>query len=156
MSGGTVSVVNRQRSRPIDRDALRRFVERLRAEAPASRRHPAGPGATVTLCLVSDRRMRELNRRYRRVDRPTDVLSFPDDGDAPPPGEAPHLGDIVISVQTALRQSESAGHGLERELRVLTVHGYLHLLGYDHEVDDGEMMRLQRRLVRRLVPGESS
>jgi probable rRNA maturation factor len=62
------------------------------------------------------------------------------------------LGEIAISVPQAARQAEARGHSLPRELRVLVIHGYLHLLGYDHEVDDGSMMRLQARLVRRLLP----
>jgi probable rRNA maturation factor len=62
------------------------------------------------------------------------------------------LGEIVISVPQAARQAEAYGHSLARELRVLVIHGYLHLLGYDHEVDDGTMMRLQARLARALLP----
>lgn len=96
--------------------------------------------------------MREFNQRYRDKDVPTDVLSFPGD-DEPEPDGSRHLGDIVISVATAGRQAQSRGHSLPRELKRLTLHGYLHLLGYDHETDDGAMLRLERRLVRRLLPG---
>jgi len=104
--------------------------------------------------LISDRRMRELNRRFRGLDRPTDVLSFAD-GQAPPVAEEEaHLGDVVIAVPTALRQAAERGQAPDRELRVLALHGYLHLLGHDHETDDGAMMRLQRRLVRRIIDGE--
>ena len=95
--------------------------------------------------------MRELNRRFRGRDSTTDVLSFPGDS-APDPEGRRHLGDIAISVPTAARQARVAGHGLQRELSVLVLHGYLHLLGYDHETDDGTMLRLQRRLERRLLP----
>ena len=100
--------------------------------------------------LVSDRKMREFNRSYRGVDSSTDVLAFVDDEatlQAPP-----YLGDIVISVSTAARQASRASHSLSRELRVLALHGYLHLVGYDHEVDDGAMMRVQRKLVRKMLP----
>jgi rRNA maturation RNase YbeY len=85
--------------------------------------------------------------------RRPDVLSFPGDGERLQDGTLP-LGEVVIAVGQAARQARAAGHSLARELRVLLIHGYLHLLGYDHEVDDGTMMRLQARLSRRLLaPG---
>ena len=84
--------------------------------------------------------MRTLNRRFRRIDRPTDVLSFPS-------GAPGFLGDLVIDVPYAARQARRRGHSEEREIRILLAHGLLHLLGYDHERDDGAMFRLQRRLV---------
>ena len=95
--------------------------------------------------------MREFNHRYREKDTTTDVLSFPGDEEPEPDGSV-HLGDIVISVATAARQARELGHSLPRELKRLLLHGYLHLLGYDHETDDGTMLRLERRLVRRLLP----
>ena len=103
------------------------------------------------VCLVGDRAMRAVNRRHRAKDATTDVLSFPA-GRTPDPERLRHLGDILISVPQAARQARAAGHPLERELRVLLLHGYLHLLGYDHERDDGTMLRLQRKLERRLLP----
>jgi len=90
---------------------------------------------------VPDARVRGLNRRYRGKSTATDVLSFP----AGEPGE---LGDVVIALGVARRQAEAAGHSLATELRVLALHGLLHLLGYDHERDAGEMGRLERRLRR--------
>ena len=90
--------------------------------------------------FAGDREVRRLNRVYRGKDRPTDVLSFP--------GEDGHLGDILISVPVARRQAAAAGRSVERELRVLLLHGLLHCLGYDHETDEGEMERLERRLRR--------
>jgi len=141
-----VTVLNRQRSHPIPRHELTDFLQRMTREAPPV------CGDSLAVCLVSDRRMRSLNRCFRGRDAPTDVLSFPA-GAAPPGGEEQPLGDIVISVQTALRQAEQARHSLEVELMVLALHGYLHLLGYDHEVDGGTMLRLERKLVRRLLPG---
>jgi probable rRNA maturation factor len=95
--------------------------------------------------FTSDRAMRELNRRYRGRDYPTDVLSFPGE----PGAEGRHLGDVVIAVPTARRQAAAAGAGAGEELRRLLLHGVLHCLGYDHERDDGEMERLERRLRRR-------
>lgn len=94
--------------------------------------------------------MRRLNRDFRAQDRATDVLSFPADGQADPDGSL-YLGDVVICVASARRQADLAGRALDAELQVLALHGYLHLLGYDHETDDGRMLRLQRRLARELV-----
>ncbi len=133
-------MLNRQRRHPVDRDGL----GELAADVLDSLECDADEAA---ICLVSDRRMRQMNRDFRHKDRTTDVLSFPCD-DALPPGER-HLGDIVISVEQAARQARA---GLEHELRVLTIHGLLHLMGHDHETDDGTMMRLQNRLVRRFAP----
>ena len=90
--------------------------------------------------FVGDREMRRVNRQFRGMDKTTDVLSFP--------GEDGHLGDILISIPTARRQAETAGHGVNREVKVLLLHGILHCLGYDHETDQGEMERLERRLRR--------
>jgi probable rRNA maturation factor len=135
-----ITVLNRQRGRRIDARAIERFLSRLADTLPPRR------GDGLALCLVSDRRMRAYNRVYRGTDAPTDVLSFP----APRLAGGAPLGDIVIAVPTAARQARRAGHGLARELRLLALHGYLHLLGYDHETDDGTMRRLQARLWRRL------
>jgi probable rRNA maturation factor len=122
------------------------FLERLAREAPAD------GAASIAVCLVSDRRMREYNRQFRGRDSATDVLSFACE---PLPGvdDEPHLGDIVISVPAAERQARAARHGLGRELKILALHGYLHLLGYDHETDDGSMRRLERSLRGRLLRG---
>jgi probable rRNA maturation factor len=100
---------------------------------------PARARGVVTVAVVSDARVRSLNHRYRRQDEATDVLSFPADE----PGE---LGDVVIAAGVAGRQARQAGHPIAVELRVLALHGLLHLLGYDHEHDDGRMARLERRL----------
>ena len=140
-------VINRQRSHRVAPAALRGFLRRVGRELPPPRQ------GELALCLVSERKMRELNLRYRGVDAPTDVLSFVDEDDDAPSDADPHLGDLVIAVPVAARQARQAGHSLARELRILALHGYLHLLGYDHERDDGTMMRLQRRLLGRLLPG---
>ena len=99
----------------------------------------------VAVVLAGDRLLRRLNRDYRGKDRPTDVLSFPGDG-----GES-GLGDIVISVATAERNARGLGRTLLQELDVLALHGFLHVLGYDHETDDGTMDRLEARLRKRLL-----
>ena len=109
---------------------------------------PVRARGEMTVAVVPDARVRALNHRYRRKDRVTDVLSFA----AEEPGE---LGDVVIAAGVAARQARQAGHSLSVELRVLALHGLLHLLGYDHEHDDGRMARLERRLRRKggLVEG---
>jgi len=96
------------------------------------------PHASVAVLFAGDERLRDLNRRYRGKDRPTDVLSFP--------GDASHLGDIAVSGETTRRQARRFGQDPEREARLLLIHGFLHLLGYDHETDDGQMEVLERTL----------
>jgi len=140
-----VSVLNRQRARRIDTARLRSFLERLAKAYP-----PPGPAVEFAVCLISDRRMRALNREFRGIDRTTDVLSFPAGPAAGPEGDRV-LGDVAVSVPTAERQAHAAGHSLERELRILALHGYLHLLGHDHERDNGQMRRIERRLRGRLL-----
>jgi len=105
----------------------------------------------VTVALVSDAQMRAIHRRYLGFDQVTDVLSFPADASAPWPagsGLRP-LGDLVIASGRARRQARAAGHALGDELRVLALHGLLHLLGYDHETDAGRMARVEVRLRRK-------
>ncbi len=102
----------------------------------------------IGLVLTTDARVRALNRRYRGIDRTTDVLSFPleDDRTALAPR---HLGDVVIARGTAARQARHAGHSTGTELRILALHGLLHLLGYDHEDGSPAMSRIERRLRRK-------
>jgi probable rRNA maturation factor len=124
-----------------------------------SRVAPPSARGTVTLALVGNARMRTLNREYRSKDYATDVLSFPTEhsveADALPSrprrsrAAVRHLGDIVIATGVAARQARDAGHSVATELRVLALHGLLHLLGYDHEHDQGAMARMERRLRRR-------
>jgi probable rRNA maturation factor len=100
----------------------------------------------ISILLVSNRRMRELNKRYRDIEATTDVLSFPMYDD---PGEIPNeplisLGDIVISMPMAIMQADEYGHAIERELGYLAVHGVLHLLGYDH-IEATDKKRMRRR-----------
>jgi probable rRNA maturation factor len=114
---------------------------------------PAAARGAVTIVLATDARVRTLNRDYRGKDYATDVLSFPgepaEDGRVKGKGIPRHLGDIVIARGVAARQAREAGHALATELRILALHGLLHLLGYDHERDAGEMARVEKRLRRR-------
>jgi probable rRNA maturation factor len=144
-----ITLVNGQRSRRLDLRSIRRFVERLVEVAPP------GGADRLAVCFVSDRTMRSYNRRYRARDATTDVLSFPD-GTSQALEGGRHLGDIVISVPEAERQAREAGHAVSREIRILLLHGYLHLLGHDHATDGGAMMRLERRLRRLLLPARRS
>lgn len=139
-----------------DRAAARGLAGWLAATAPRTAR------GQVTVAIVSDVRMRQLNRQFRGIDRATDVLSFPSAAALPaatgraggatrPAGSGPprELGDIVIARGVAARQARAAGHRPGTEYRVLALHGLLHLLGYDHETDDGEMARVEARLRRK-------
>ena len=139
-------MVNQQRLARINRRQVSNLAEATFAAIASSGAIPAE--ASATIAFVRDRRMRELNAAYRGKDRTTDVLSFPAGAD---PVEPRYLGDVVISTDTALRQAEQAGHSFEREVSELVIHGILHLCGYDHEADNGEMNRLERRLRRRLL-----
>jgi probable rRNA maturation factor len=121
----------------------RRLAEWLCRVAPPRAR------GTVTVALLSDRSVRALNRDYRKTDSATDVLSFPaDEIRFQPRSDAGigQLGDIVIACGVARRQARNGGHSELTELKVLALHGLLHLLGYDHERDDGLMARVERRL----------
>lgn len=121
------------------------------------------PQTEVDITLVDDAAIHELNRTYRGIDRPTDVLSFAlDEGEEEPEvddDEIEHLlGDVIISAPTAVRQGEEYGHGLEREMTYLAVHGMLHLLGYDHmeEKDKLIMRKREEGVLRRLDLAEEN
>lgn len=129
-SNSHIHVFNRQRKILVETRRLEEFLDR------AARR--LGVEAEFSTVLVSDRGIRHYNRRYRGVPEPTDVLAFP-------MGEESYLGDILISVETADRQR---CRSLQTELKVLALHGFLHLVGYDHEVDSGEMESMEVRLRR--------
>jgi probable rRNA maturation factor len=138
-----VEVVNRQRRLTIDCERWQAFAARALKVVPAR-------GAGVTVAFVSDRLMRELNRRWRGKRGPTDVLSFPAGQDELERRAGATLGDVVISVEQAARQAREHGLTLDEEIAQLILHGLLHLCGYDHETDDGEMNALELSLRRRL------
>lgn len=163
----SAAVVSRRRRVGVNAARVRRDAARLLALL--------GVEAELSVALIGDDEMQALNARYRRKDRPTDVLSFGAEPDpaprgrgrrraprdhargtrtAPPPLYPPRmLGDVVISVDTAARQAAAHGVSIEEEVRRLLAHGVLHLLGYDHERSAAEARRMfaqQRRLLRRL------
>jgi probable rRNA maturation factor len=140
-------VVGDARGRPVRVAGLSSWLRRVA---------PAGARGRIGIALVSDRRIRSLNRTYRRKDYATDVLSFPAfaRADTRRASPEPFLGEIVIARGVARRQAREARHSELTELRVLALHGLLHLLGYDHERDNGEMRRAERRLRRKGGLGE--
>jgi probable rRNA maturation factor len=121
-------LLNRQRRVKFRRAEVAAFLARLEADVA---------GREIGVAVVSDAVIRRYNRRYRKINRATDVLSFEPD-------------DLVISAETARRQARQLGHSVEEEMKVLALHGVLHLLGHDHERDRGEMARLERRWRERL------
>jgi probable rRNA maturation factor len=132
------------RGRPVPNGGLARWLAGV---------VPARVHGEIAIALVSDARIRALNQRFRKKNVPTDVLSFPADPDPGTriPEDAAFLGDIVIATGVAQRQAREAGHGYAAELRVLALHGLLHLLGYDHDDprDAGRMARVESRLRRK-------
>ena len=139
-----IEVVNRQRKVALDGERWRAFAARVLKVVPSE-------GAGATVAFVSDRVMRELNRRWRGKRGTTDVLSFPAGQDEfERAAEGATLGDVVVSVEQAARQAAEQGLSFENEVEQLILHGVLHLCGYDHERDGGDMNRLELRLRRRL------
>jgi probable rRNA maturation factor len=160
-------ILNRQRAVRVARRPLELFLRHVRSELDL------GSG-DVTVCLVSDAEIARMNEAFRKKKGPTDVLSFPAEkqGQRPASGgkrihteraedaersrskqkvataEA-YLGDIAIAPETARRYAKKNGRSLSNELRVLILHGVLHLLGYDHETDRGEMDRIEQKMRRR-------
>ena len=105
--------------------------------------------AEVGVLVCDDATIRSLNREFRGIDRPTDVLSFP--AAFVQEGGPQYMGDIAISLETAARQGAAAGAATDAELKILLLHGILHLAGYDHESDGGEMNNLEAELRRELI-----
>ena len=138
-----IEVVNRQRYRKLDLRPLQLFVEKALTLIGKSQ-------PDVTIAFISNRQMRALNKRFRGLNKTTDVLSFPATADDVPDASSPSLGDIAISVEQAEEQASANGLTLDQELLQLVLHGLLHLCGYDHLTDNGEMNRLELRLRGRL------
>ena len=127
------SVVNLQRKVKLDTKAFQDFVTALVSTVEEADSRP------FSVALISDRRMAELNRFFRGKDSTTDVLSFPSEPEEFETENADLLGDVVISVEQAQRQAAENKLSVENEIRQLMLHGLLHLCGYDHETDSGEM-----------------
>jgi len=128
-------ILNKQRKHAVDLSELRKFVSMLVQELDIGNR-------SFAVVFITDAAMRDYNRTYRGYDKPTDVLSFR--------GDAGYLGDILISSETAYNQArKSVTLRFQTNIHRLIVHGLLHLMGYDHETDNGEMRAIERRLRRR-------
>ncbi len=140
-------ILNRQSEAAIDLRDVRRAARRIRSILKLGRRN-------FNVCFVSDREISRLNKAFRKKPRPTDVLSFPwVSGQRRTPDEREFesfLGDIIISPRTARRNARAEKHSLREEIRWLMLHGVLHLLGFDHETDSGEMNALELALRPRL------
>lgn len=146
------TILNRQRAVRVSLPPLESFLRRIRREVRLD-------GRQVSICFVTDREIARLNRAYRGKNKATDVLSFPAGAQehrapsssfASSTSSSSFLGDIAISPAVARRNARRLGRTLPDELRILILHGVLHLLGYDHETDRGQMVRRERRLRRRL------
>ena len=137
-----IEVVNRQRKRRIDCERWQLFSERA-LEA-------IGKTASATIAFVSNRQIRALNKRFRGVNKATDVLSFPSSPFELDQASDLFLGDVAISIEQAESQAADNRLDFDHEVAQLILHGMLHLCGYDHETDDGEMNRLELRLRKRL------
>ncbi|TAM82810.1 MAG: rRNA maturation RNase YbeY [Acidobacteria bacterium] len=145
-------IINRQNQFTLDLPALREYERQVASVLDLGQRH-------FNICFVSDEDISRMNSVYRGKAVPTDVLSFPWEGEGESGPEEVFsgefrnfLGDIVISVATAERNAKSEGHSTAEELRMLILHGVLHLLGYDHEADHGEMKSLELSMRERLNP----
>jgi len=138
-----IEVVNRQRKVPLDCERWQAFTAKVLRVLPSD-------AGGVTVAFVSDRAMRQLNRLWRHRRGTTDVLSFPAEQDDFEKLEGSTLGDVVISVEQAARQAEDNGLTLDLEIAQLILHGLLHLCGYDHSTDNGEMNRLELQLRKKL------
>lgn len=136
-----IEVVNRQRKVRVDPDRWLSFSEK----ALSAIRNKSGH---ATIAFVSNRQIKELNRRFRGIDKATDVLSFPAGDETS--GKTANLGDIAISLERATIQAKENQLTLDEEIAQLILHGLLHLCGYDHETDKGEMNRLELKLRQRL------
>lgn len=134
MEPGPSSIIYRQRFAAIDRPELARFAGRLS--------RAAADGRSFECLIAGDDELRSLNRRFRRKNKPTDVLSFPSEGEI-------FLGAIAISYDRARAQASAFHHRIETEIRILMIHGVLHLVGMDHETDSGEMALEEGRLRRK-------
>lgn len=134
-----MEIFNRQRTLVFNQADLIDFTEKTVKLCPEAK------GKTLSIAFISDREMRRLNREFRKRDATTDVLSFPFEPDELNPN-SDYLGDIAISGEQALKQAAENGMDPDIEIKQLILHGILHLCGYDHETDDGEMNRRELRL----------
>lgn len=132
-----LEIVNNQRKIKIKMEDFQAFAE------SALKIVPEAKGKSATVAFVSDSKMRVLNKTFRGKDATTDVLSFPFEADEFESEDANNLGDVIISLEQAERQAKENDLDLDAEIKQLILHGVLHLCGYDHEIDAGEMNALE-------------
>ena len=138
-----IEIINRQRRRKVNTKALRKFAEQALGAVDCAKRD-------ATIVFVSDRKIRDLNSRFRGKDRATDVLSFPTKAERFETDLWAHSGEVIISLERAATQAKQHGLSFSTEVNQLILHGLLHLCGHDHETDKGEMNRLELKLRRKL------
>lgn len=145
-----ILIRNDQKKIRVDSRVFKKQIRRVLEEMGCGEKE-------ISVLLVDDAKMRDLNHRYRNLDAPTDVLSFPQGGGEPGEFISHLLGDVVISVETAQRQAAEHGFSLNEELGLLVIHGLLHLLGFDHERSEKEAERMKQKtwaLFEILFPGK--
>lgn len=139
-----VNFSNRQRKAVITDDIKKLVISAITASLEVE---GFAKNAEINVTFVSDRKIKEINKNFRNINSSTDVLSFPlsDNGiyDINPENECAMLGDVIISVEHAVKQAEVYGHSIQREIAYLTVHSVFHLLGYDH-IDEAEQKKIMR------------
>jgi probable rRNA maturation factor len=138
-----IEVINRQKSRRIIAKQWREFAERALQAIDSTKQ-------AATIVFVSDTAIRKLNKQFRGKDQVTDVLSFPNEAEPFENENQSQLGEVVISVHRADAQAKENGLTFSNEVEQLILHGLLHQCGYDHEMDDGEMNRLELKLRKKL------
>ena len=138
-----IEIINRQRKRSVNSKQWREFAERALNATGKDKRD-------ATIVFVSDSAIKRLNQQFRRKDFATDVLSFPAQRERFERELKPNLGEVVISLDRAAAQAKENGLTFTNEVEQLILHGLLHLCGYDHEIDNGEMSRLELKLRRTL------
>ncbi len=139
----SIEVINRQRKRRVNSKHWREFAECALQTIGEDKR-------TTTIVFVSDGAIKKLNRQFRRKNYATDVLSFPTQHERFEEEMKTNLGEVVISLDRAAAQAKESGLTFTNEVEQLILHGLLHLCGYDHETDHGQMNRLERKLRRKL------
>jgi len=138
-----IELINRQRARKINAKRWREFAEQALQTIDSTKQ-------SVTIVFVSDAAIKKLHRQFRGKNYSTDVLSFPTKAEDFESDNQSHLGEVVISVERAAAQAKENGLTFSNEVEQLILHGLLHLSGYDHDTDNGEMSRLELRLRRKL------
>jgi probable rRNA maturation factor len=138
-----VNLKTYQRRWQIDPAAIQRYLQKVWNTISGSIKINANRQTEVSVVFLNQQQMQKYNHQYRKKNYATDVLSFPAD--------PPYLGDILLCVDKAQENAASAGYSVNREIQILLLHGVLHLLGYDHETDQGEMDSLEGKLRKRLI-----